>query len=114
MAVTAMVRGTDNNQHKIGSKDKVSMATAMETAAMSAATTAACALLTAPGIGADKMAFATTMGGLLVLAVMVVWEVVCAGCVCAASPCCFVRLTHISEPKKWQTTTYWGLPERYQ
>ncbi len=33
------------------------------------------------------------MGGLWVLVVRVVCEVVLAGCVCAGSPCCFVRLT---------------------
>jgi hypothetical protein len=54
------------------------------------------------------------MGGLLVLVVMVVCGVVCAGCVCAASPCCFVRLTRISAPKNQQTTAYWGLPENSQ
>jgi hypothetical protein len=32
----------------------------------------------------------------LVLVVMVVWGVAHAGCVCAARPCCFVRLTRIS------------------
>jgi hypothetical protein len=36
------------------------------------------------------------MGGLWVLVVRVV---VHAGCVCAASPCCFVRLTCIGAPK---------------
>jgi hypothetical protein len=35
-----------------------------------------------------------------VLVVMVVCGVVHAGCVCAACPCCFVRLTCISAPKK--------------
>jgi hypothetical protein len=40
------------------------------------------------------------MGGLWVLVVTVVWVVVVhAGCVCAASPCCFVRLACISVPK---------------
>ena len=33
--------------------------------------------------------------GLWVLVVLVVWGVVHAGCVCAARPCCFVRLTRI-------------------
>ncbi len=36
------------------------------------------------------------MGGLWVLVVMVVGGVVHAGCVCAASPCCSVWLTHLS------------------
>jgi hypothetical protein len=49
----------------------------------------------------------TMMGGLCMLVV----RVVCAGCVCAVRPCCFVRLTPISAPKNWQTTAYWGLPE---
>jgi hypothetical protein len=48
------------------------------------------------------------MGGLWVLVVRVVCGVVCAGCVCAASPCCFVRLTRISAPKNLQTTAYIG------
>jgi hypothetical protein len=51
------------------------------------------------------------MGGLWVLVVTVVWGIVCAGCVCAASPCGFVGLACISAPKNWQTTTYWGPPE---
>ncbi len=38
--------------------------------------------------------------GLWVLVVTVVWGVVHAGFVCAACPCCFVRLTCISAPKK--------------
>jgi hypothetical protein len=49
------------------------------------------------------------MGGFSVLVVVV--RVVCAGYVCAACPCCFVRLTCISAPNNWQTTAYWGLPE---
>jgi hypothetical protein len=44
--------------------------------------------------------------GLWVLVVMVVWVVVCAGCVCAVRPCCFVRLTCINAPKNKQTTAY--------
>jgi hypothetical protein len=48
------------------------------------------------------------MKGLWVLVVTVVCEVVHASFVCAACPYCFVRLTCISAPKKWQTTTYWG------
>jgi hypothetical protein len=51
------------------------------------------------------------IGGLWVPVVMVVCEVVCAGCVCAVHPCCFVSLTCTSAPKYWQTTAYWGLPE---
>jgi hypothetical protein len=54
------------------------------------------------------------MGGLWVLVVMVVWGVVHAGCVYAASPCCFVRLACISVPTNWQTTAYWGSPESSQ
>jgi hypothetical protein len=54
------------------------------------------------------------MGGLWVLVVMVVCRVVHAGCVCAASPCCFVRLTRISAPKNWQTMANWGSPESSQ
>ncbi len=51
------------------------------------------------------------MAGLWVLVVRVVCVVVRAGCVCAASPCCFVGRTRNSAPKKWQTTAYWGSPE---
>jgi hypothetical protein len=102
--VTAtVVRGNDNgcnsncrgHRHqstKIGSKDTVAVATAMETAAAGAATTAAGAPTTALGIGADGIAFATCrLGGLWVLVVTVVCGVMRAGCVCAARPCCFVR-----------------------
>ncbi len=45
------------------------------------------------------------------LVVTIVCGVVRAGCVCAACPCCFVRLTCISASKIWQTMAYWGLPE---
>jgi hypothetical protein len=51
------------------------------------------------------------MGRLWVLVVKVVCGVVHAGCVCAAHPCCFVRLTRISAPKIQQSTAYWGLQE---
>jgi hypothetical protein len=44
--------------------------------------------------------------GLWVLVVTVVWGVVHAGFVCAAHPCCFVRLTCISAPKNQQTMAY--------
>ncbi len=153
-----MARGTDNNQHKFGSKDTVAVATAIETAAAGSATTAVGVPTTAPGVGADGISFATTVGtemtamgaakfaastartawhfwwgvahivqylpllleeahaphsqseaeeeeamrgGFWVLVVTVVCGVVSAGCVCAASPCCFVRLTCISAPKNW-------------
>jgi hypothetical protein len=43
---------------------------------------------------------------LWVLVVMVVWGVVRAGFVCAACPCCLVKLTGISAPKNQQTTAY--------
>jgi hypothetical protein len=62
MAVTAMAGGTDNNQHKIGSKDMVAVGTAMETAAPGAATTAMGMPTTALGIGADGIAFAAAAG----------------------------------------------------
>jgi hypothetical protein len=44
--------------------------------------------------------------GFWVLVVTFVWGVVRAGFVCAARPCCFVRLTCISAPKNQQTTAY--------
>jgi hypothetical protein len=160
---TAIAGGTDTNQHKIGSKDMVAVATAMEAAAVGTATSTTCPPMTAPGVGVDRIAFTTAagaettaagaaksaaraartawcfwrgvahivqylppllkevhaphsqseaeedeamIGGLWVLVVTVV-----CGVVCAASPCCFVRLTRISAPKNWQTTAYWGSPE---
>jgi hypothetical protein len=54
--------GTDNNQHEIGSKGMVAVATAMDTAVAGAATAAAFTPMTAPGIGADGIAFATATG----------------------------------------------------
>ncbi len=48
---------------KIGSKDMVAVATAMDTAATGAAMTAAGAPTTAPGVGADRIAFATAWKG---------------------------------------------------
>jgi hypothetical protein len=47
----------------IGSKDTVAVATAMKTAHAGAAMTAAGAPRTAPGIGADGIAYATTWEG---------------------------------------------------
>jgi hypothetical protein len=47
----------------IGSKDMVVVATAIETAHASTAMTAAGTPTTAPGIGADRTAFATTWEG---------------------------------------------------
>jgi hypothetical protein len=46
-----MAGGTDINQHKIGSKDMVAVATVMETAAVGAATTAAGMPTTTLGVG---------------------------------------------------------------
>ncbi len=56
-------RGHRQQSTKIGSKDTVAVATAMETAAAGAATTAAGAPTTALGIGADGIAFATAWEG---------------------------------------------------
>ncbi len=73
--VTATAVGGDDNgcnsngwghrqqSTKIGSKDTVAVATAMETAAAGAATTAAGAPMTALGIGAYGIAFATAWEG---------------------------------------------------
>ncbi len=47
----------------IGSKDMVAVATAMETSQAGAAMTAAGAPTTVPGIGADRIAFATAWEG---------------------------------------------------
>jgi hypothetical protein len=47
----------------IGSKDTVAVATAMETAHAGAAMTAAGAPTTAPGVGADRIAFTTALEG---------------------------------------------------
>jgi hypothetical protein len=54
-----MVGGTDNNQLILAAKTLLAVWTAMETAAVDAAMTAAGAPTTAPGIGADGIAFAT-------------------------------------------------------
>ncbi len=51
-------RGHRQQSTKIGSKDMVAVATALETAAAGAATTAAGAPTTALGIGADGITFA--------------------------------------------------------
>ncbi len=47
----------------IGSKDTVAVATAMETAPAGAAMTATGMPMTAPGVGADRIAFATAWEG---------------------------------------------------
>ncbi len=52
-------RGHRQQSTKIGSKDMVAVATAMETAAAGTATTAMGAPRTALGIGADEIPFAT-------------------------------------------------------
>ncbi len=56
-------RGHRQQSTIIGSKDTVAVATAMETAHAGAAMTAAGAPTTAPGIGADGIAFATAWEG---------------------------------------------------
>jgi hypothetical protein len=56
-------RGHRQQSTKIGSEDTVAVATTMETAAAGTATTAAGAPTTAPFIGADGIAFATTWEG---------------------------------------------------
>jgi hypothetical protein len=104
-------RGHRQQSTKIGSKDTVEVVTVLETAAAGAVSTAAGAPMTAQSVGADGITFATAWE-LWVLVVMVVCGVVHAGCVCAARPCCFVRLTPMSASKIWQTTAYWGSPER--
>ncbi len=75
MTVTATAVGGDDNggnsdgwghrqqSTKIGSKDMVAVATAMETAAAGTVTTTAGAPTTALGVGADGIAFATTWEG---------------------------------------------------
>ncbi len=47
------------------------------------------------------------MGGLWALVVTVVCGVVHAGCVCAVSPCCFVRLTGIVHQKNGKPRHIW-------
>jgi hypothetical protein len=59
---------SDGGRHRqqstnIGSKDTVAVATAMETTASGAATTAAGTPMTAPAIGTDGIAFAITWEG---------------------------------------------------
>ncbi len=56
-------RGHRHQSTKIGSKDTVAVATGMETAATGAATIAAGVPMTAPGVGADGIAFATAWEG---------------------------------------------------
>jgi hypothetical protein len=56
-------RGHGQQSTNIGSKDMVAVATAMETAAAGAAMTAAGMPTTAPGVGADRIAFATAWEG---------------------------------------------------
>ncbi len=56
-------RGHRQQSTIIGSKDTVAVATAMETAHAGAAMTAAGAPTTAPGIGADGIAFVTAWKG---------------------------------------------------
>ncbi len=56
-------RGHTQQSTKIGSKDTVAVATAMETAAAGAATTAVGVPTTALGVGADGIAVATTWEG---------------------------------------------------
>ncbi len=60
---TAMAGGHRQQSTKIGSEDTVAVATAMETAAAVAATTATGVPTTALGIGADGIAFATAWEG---------------------------------------------------
>ncbi len=52
-------QGYRQQSTKIGSKDTVAVATAMETAVAGAATIAAGTPMTALGVGADRIAFAT-------------------------------------------------------
>ena len=56
-------RGHRQQSTKIGSKDTVAVATAMETVAAGAAMTAAGMPTTALGVGADGIAFATAWEG---------------------------------------------------
>ncbi len=75
MTVTAAAIGGDDNgcncdgrvhrqqSNKIGSKDMVAVATAMETATAGAATTAAGVPTTALGVGTDGIAFTTAWEG---------------------------------------------------
>ncbi len=52
------------------------------------------------------------MGGLWVLVVTVVCRVVCAGCVCAASLCCFVKLTRMECTKKLANHSILGIARK--
>ncbi len=56
-------RGHRQQSTKIGSKDMVAVATAMETAATGAATTAVGTPMTVLGIGADGISFTTAWEG---------------------------------------------------
>jgi hypothetical protein len=69
VAKTLVVNGdSDGGGHRqqstiIGSKDTVAVATAMEIAHAGTAMTAAVAPTTAPGVGADRITFATAWEG---------------------------------------------------
>ncbi len=84
-------RGHRQQSTIIGSKNMVAVATAMETAPAGTAMS--------PGHWRRQNCLCHCLGRLWVLVVMVVCGVVRAGCVCAARPCCFVRLTGIMHQK---------------
>ena len=93
-------RGHRQQSTKIGSKDTVAVATAMETAAVGTATNATGTPTTAPGIGTDGIAFATT------------WE----GCGCwlwqlCVGLCMLVVCVLRAPVVLLETKAHWGLPE---
>ncbi len=107
-------RGHRQQSTIIGSKYTVAVATVIETAHAGTAMTAFGHTNDCPRCWHRRNHLRHRLGRLWVLVVKVVCGVVHAGCVCAARPCCFVRLTCISASNIWQTTAYWGLPERSQ
>jgi hypothetical protein len=113
MAVTAMAGGTDNNQLKLAAKHG-GAGDSNGNSSRGCSKDCRGRANNCPGHWRRRNRLCHRLGGLWVLVVTVVCGVVRAGCVCAACPCCFVRLTCISASKIWQTTAYWGLPERSQ
>jgi hypothetical protein len=97
MAATAMVGGTDNNQLIVAARTAwhFRQGVAHIVQNLPPLLKEAHAPHSLPEAEEEE----AMMGGLWVLVVRVVCGVVRAGCVCAASPCCFVRCTCISALK---------------
>jgi hypothetical protein len=106
MAATVMVRGTDNNQLIVAARTAWRFVRGV--AHIVQYLPPLLEEAHAPHSQLEAEEEEAMMGGLWVLVMRVVCGVMHAGCVCAASPCYFVRHTRKSAPKIWQTTAYWG------